>query len=116
MKKLNKKGFTLVEMLAVVAIIAVLVAIMIPMAGNAIEKAKAASNAANLRSLQAEILMDGEDGERKITEDNFYHIDAVDSTKGLDDTADPVTYDGLTAEEWAAIANGEEIPETSEGT
>ena len=116
MKKFNKKGFTLVEMLAVVAIIAVLVAIMIPVAGNAIERAKAASNAANLRSLQAEILMNGEDSETDISDDNFYHIDAVDSTEGLDPTADPVTYDGLTAEAWAAIANGEEVPEPSEGT
>ena len=54
-------------------------------------------------------------GERKITEDNFYHIDAVDSTEGLDATADPVTYDGLTAEQWAAIANGEEVEAPGEG-
>lgn len=114
MKKLNKKGFTLVEMLAVVAIIAVLVAIMIPVAGNAIEKAKAASNAANLRSLQTEILMNGEDSETDISDDNFYHIDAVESTVGLDPKS--FTYDGLTAEQWAAIANGEEVPEASEGT
>ena len=112
MKKLNKKGFTLVEMLAVVAIIAVLVAIMSPVAGNAIEKAKAASNAANLRSLQAEILMNESDEETELSEPKFYHIDAVDSTEGLDDTADPVTYDGLTAEQWAAIANGEELEDS----
>ena len=30
MKKMNKKGFTLIEMLAVIAIIAVLVAIIVP--------------------------------------------------------------------------------------
>ena len=115
MKKLNKKGFTLVEMLAVVAIIAVLVAIMVPVAGNAIEKAKAASNAANLRSLQTEILMNGEDSETDISEDNFYHIEGYGDDTDLVISEDSVTFDGLTAEQWAAIANGEEVPEPSEG-
>ena len=116
MKKLNKKGFTLVEMLAVVAIIAVLVAIMIPVAGNAIEKAKAASNAANLRSLQAEILMNESDEEAELNEPKFYSIEGYGDDTDLVISEDSVTFDGLTAEEWAAIANGEEIPETSEGT
>ena len=55
MKKLNKKGFTLVEMLVVIAIIAVLVAIIVPTTSSATNKAKAATNAANLRTAQAEI-------------------------------------------------------------
>ena len=55
MKKLNKKGFTLVEMLVVIAIIAVLVAIIVPTTSSATNKAKAAANAANLRSIKAEI-------------------------------------------------------------
>ena len=55
MKKLNKKGFTLVEMLVVIAIIAVLVAIIVPTTSSATNKAKAAANAANLRSVKAEI-------------------------------------------------------------
>lgn len=50
----NKKGFTLIEMLVVVAIISVLVAVIIPVIGNSTDKAAAAANAANLRSLQAE--------------------------------------------------------------
>ena len=53
MKKLNKKGFTLVEMLVVIAIIAVLVAIIIPTVSSSTSKAKAATDAANLRSAQA---------------------------------------------------------------
>jgi prepilin-type N-terminal cleavage/methylation domain-containing protein len=55
MKKLNKKGFTLIEMLVVIAIIAVLVAIIIPTVSSATTKAAAATDAANLRSFKAEI-------------------------------------------------------------
>ena len=54
MIKMNKKGFTLIEMLVVIAIIAVLVAIVIPTVSNSTTKAGAAANAANLRSLLAE--------------------------------------------------------------
>ena len=56
MKKMNKKGFTLIEMLVVIAIIAVLVAIIIPTVTSATGKAEAAANAANLRSIKAEIV------------------------------------------------------------
>ena len=51
--KMNKKGFTLIEMLVVIAIIAILVAIVIPVVGSSTAKAQAATNAANLRSAQA---------------------------------------------------------------
>lgn len=51
MKKLkNSKGFTLMEMLIVVAIIAILVAIAIPAFSNQLEKAREATDMANLRS------------------------------------------------------------------
>lgn len=50
----NKKGFTLIEMLVVVAIIAVLAAIAIPTVTSSTTKAKAAADAANLRSAMAE--------------------------------------------------------------
>lgn len=53
MKKENKKGFTLIEMLVVIAIIAVLVAIIIPTVTSATTKANAATDAANLRSILA---------------------------------------------------------------
>lgn len=54
MNKMNKKGFTLIEMLVVIAIIAVLVSIIIPTVTSATDKAAAATNAANLRSIKAE--------------------------------------------------------------
>lgn len=51
MPKANRKGFTLIEMLVVIAIIAILVAIIIPVVSNATTMAKAATDAANLRSI-----------------------------------------------------------------
>ena len=60
----NKKGFTLIEMLVVIAIIAVLVSVIIPTVTSATDKAKAATDAANLRStlgaLNSEILINNE--------------------------------------------------------
>lgn len=54
MKKTNKKGFTLAELLVVVAIIAVLVAIAIPIFTSQLEKAREATDLANLRAAYAE--------------------------------------------------------------
>ena len=54
MKKTNKKGFTLAELLVVVAIIAVLVAIAIPIFTAQLEKARESTDAANLRAAYAE--------------------------------------------------------------
>lgn len=53
-KRLDKKGFTLIEMLVVIAIIAVLVAIIIPVTRAATAKANASTDAANLRSVMGE--------------------------------------------------------------
>lgn len=58
MKKTNKKGFTLAELLVVVAIIAVLVAIAIPIFTSQLEKAREATDAANLRAAYAEVSAD----------------------------------------------------------
>ena len=52
-KKLNKKGFTLAELLVVVAIIGVLVAISIPIFTSQLRKAKVATDQANARAGKA---------------------------------------------------------------
>ena len=57
-KKLNKKGFTLAELLVVVAIIGVLVAISIPIFTGQLEKAREATDAANIRAAYAAVSTD----------------------------------------------------------
>ena len=58
MKKMNKKGFTLAELLIVVAIIAVLVAIAIPVFSAQLEKSREATDVANIRSAYASLVSD----------------------------------------------------------
>jgi prepilin-type N-terminal cleavage/methylation domain-containing protein len=67
MKKKNK-GFTLIEMLVVIAIVAILVAIVIPVVTNSTEKAKAATDAANLRAVYAELNIHVLNGDKTIPE------------------------------------------------
>lgn len=54
MKRLNKKGFTLAELLIVVAIIAVLVAISIPIFTSQLEKSRDAVTLSNIRAAYAQ--------------------------------------------------------------
>ena len=70
-KKNNKKGFTLMEMLIVVAIIAVLVAIAIPTFTTSLNKARVATDKANIRSGYASVMAD------VLT--NKYEVDAADA-------------------------------------
>ena len=69
MKKLNKKGFTLAELLIVVAIIAVLVAISIPIFTAQLNRAKYATDEANARSIYSEMVADylANGGDQKLT-------------------------------------------------
>ena len=56
MRKNNKKGFTLAELLIVVAIIAVLTAIAIPVFTTQLEKSREATDQANVRSAYADVM------------------------------------------------------------
>lgn len=55
MKKNNKKGFTLVELVIVVAVMAILVAIAIPTVGAITNKAKTAVDNSNAKTLESMI-------------------------------------------------------------
>ena len=83
-KKLSKKkGFTLMEMMIVVAIIAILMAIIIPTFTNAMNKAKAATDEANLRAYYAEVMAKAilEDKDPKApTDSNKITVGGVDYT------------------------------------
>ena len=79
-KRKSKKGFTLMEMLIVVAIIAVLVAIAIPTFSSQLDKARLATDQANVRStyavMQASKLtgQNPEDGTGLPTSDTKYYM------------------------------------------
>ncbi len=60
----NKKGFTLVEMLVVIAIIAILVAIIIPVVTDATRKARASTDASNLRVALSELNINAIGGDK----------------------------------------------------
>ena len=94
LKKLNnKKGFTLMEMLIVVAIIAVLVAVAIPTFTSALNKAKAGTDLANIRSgyaaAQLEVMTVGGTGPYDLNDDGSVSTTSgTYKTKGSSDDAD----------------------------
>lgn len=93
--KLRKNGgFTLIEMLIVVAIIAILIAISIPLVGQALEKSREATDAANERSFKAELILcylsGNTDGSDTTTAANKFETNKVyfyDATNGKIETS-----------------------------
>lgn len=85
MKKNNKKGFTLAELLIVVAIIAVLAGISIPVFTAQRDRANAAVDVANIRALYAEAMADyvstGETGERNYTTKTYKCVGSSSNIK-----------------------------------
>lgn len=104
----NKKGFTLMEMLIVVAIIAVLVAIAIPTMSNQLEKAREATDAANLRAAYAEcaaaMISDTTDAKGYYKE-----VNPVQTTAGFAHLGDDVTIGGVKLSSLTAIKKGTAI-------
>lgn len=85
MKKLKEqRGFTLVEMLIVVAIIAVLVAVSIPVVNSSLNKAKQATDDANMRSAQAAAVLHYYN---EINDPNSTAMFEPDNTTGTEDNA-----------------------------
>ena len=79
MKKMNKKGFTIVELVIVIAVIAILAAVMIPTFSGIIEKANknAAQQIATAKYKEAYALdlsdgvLDGQDNGTPIDDDGY---------------------------------------------
>ena len=69
-KERHDNGFTLAELLIVVAIIGVLVAISIPIFSSQLEKAREATDAANIRSQYAEVMTDAITDERDVNQNH----------------------------------------------
>lgn len=107
MKKMNKKGFTLIEMLVVIAIIAILVAIVIPTVSNATTKAKEATDVANIRSYVAEYQVATVSGDsaaktaaaNKLTNFGTAEKKSSDATYTYDAATGVVTYDATVLNE-----------------
>lgn len=62
MKKSNKKGFTIVELVIVIAVIAILAAVLIPNLSRLVEKANASARLQEVESALKVMLMSQEDG------------------------------------------------------
>ena len=108
MKKIkNTKGFTLMEMLIVVAIIAILIAIAIPTFNSSLNKAKVATDEANIRSGYAAVMTQLLTSDTAVTDGTTYTL-RVDGgvtdpaanyeTKGK--TTDAVDIAGHSVEAW----------------
>ena len=79
-KKLKKTGgFTLIEMLIVVAIIAILVAVSIPMVSSSLDKARKATDDANVRAAKAAAIVEYMINGTGTGADEFYY-DAASGT------------------------------------
>ena len=110
--KMNKKGFTLIEMLVVIAIIAILVSIVVPAVTNSTEKAKEAADAANIRSIVSELTVKGmtegkdQTDTYKMTQDKKFDATGITEIAGepiatfevAKDTVITITYTAATGE------------------
>lgn len=112
-KKLNKKGFTLAELLIVLAIIAVLIAIALPIFTGALEKARYGVHYSNARSLKSmavtEILTNPKLlGEKTINENSYWAVSGSYnySTEQFDITAIKYREDANVNSDMFAKAHG----------
>ena len=101
MKKMNKKGFTIVELVIVIAVIGILAAVLIPTFSSVIEKAnansalQAARNEYTLYVAENAEALDGSE-DLVIVVDNKYYVPVTDGQLGEVSTNKP-NYDANTA-------------------
>ena len=99
MKKLfkNKKGFTLMEMLIVVAIIVILVAVSMPVFTSQLEKAKTATDDANIRAAKAVAVAEYLAPDSDIITSKTYYYDAAKGSLQPDNNTGITGYGKATA-------------------
>lgn len=101
MKKMNKKGFTIVELVIVIAVIGILAAVLIPTFSSVIDKANASKALQEARNkytvAYADDLSDGtldkKIGNTDITDSNYTVSNGV-ATYSYNDGKYTATYDG----------------------
>ena len=100
-KLINKKGFTLMEMLIVIAIIVVLLAIAIPSFNNSLNKAKTTADEANVRSYYAELMVENMDKTTAAFPSGDVKQKMADAGYELQATGANVTAAGTTVEDFS---------------
>ena len=84
MKKMNKKGFTIVELVVVIAVIAILAAVMIPTFGGIVEKANASKALQQARNAYTQYLVAHPTADIEIVEVDGVKYDVKDEFKVVD--------------------------------
>ena len=86
MKKMNKKGFTIVELVIVIAVIAILSAVLIPTFSGVIEDANKTAAVANAKAAYQEyigmMMTEGKVEENLIYSDGKYYVAIKDGQMG----------------------------------
>jgi len=72
MKKMNKKGFTIVELVIVIAVIAILAAILIPTFTSVVNKAEASKIQSELKSAYTQYVAEASDDQEYV--EGYAHI------------------------------------------
>ena len=99
--KLNKKGFTLAELLIVVAIIGVLVAISIPVYSKLVQKARLAANQANARAAYSAVEIQFLTSNHRSEGETYYTYDTETGQIGTVSSYDHNDFAGSVGDDWS---------------
>ena len=112
MKKMNKKGFTIVELVIVIAVIAILAAVLIPTFSGIIKKAEKSSNEQKATAAYKAVL--GVTDYGTLSNDDANVVDAYILVEDNTDNTKDVWYQVENGEVKAATAGPDNYFETTE--